>query len=913
MAKRILTLFICATIAATLALGTFAAVSQDDAQRLLGVLGIMNGNESGELMLEKNVTRAEFSKMLVVASAYKDSIATSAISTGFSDVPASHWAAPYIRVAAENKWIYGYSDGRFAPQSNIKLEEAATMLLRLLGYTSADTTGVYPNGQLALYEALELDDGVAAKKGELVTRGDCMSMFVNLLNAKTKGGQVYAQTLGYSLGSDGKIDIYKTVSDEMKGPYVIEDSLADLPVDASKYTIYKDDTVVGADKVEKYDVAYYSAELRIVWIYNDTVTGIYNGNVLSGSLPVSVNVGTGNYSFEESSAAKAMSVYGEFAKDDAVTLLLGKDGRIVKVLDAAEYSNKDQDGYLDIVNDTLDGPYIYLGEPLSFMTDPVKYIKESAQISVTALKQYDVLYYSKLTDTVWVYRDAVTGKYNAALPSVSSPTSVTVGSKTYSIETKEAAYDLSFMGKFEPEDMVTLLLGKDGAVAAVCSIDEYTYIDDDNYLELIEGTLKGPYIVTSTYSALGLPTSGVSVKRNNVNSTIGAIKQYDVVYYSEVAKTVMVYSKSVSGTYSSASPSTDTPAQITVAGGTYKLADADVALSVSSIGKYKPGDLVTLLLGRDDEVAFVLPMSVYAQNLYGVVLGVSSELYTDANGKTYSAKTVSMLTTDGDTVALEGITNTFSSGDIIKVTYSDTVKAERMKQRSVTGVVSENSIGDREVAPDIKVLETGLDGKEPTSLFFSRLTGAKLKEENVRYYAVNSEGKITDLILGDLTGDSYSYGILITAESSSDFVSDDEDLTDGSQSGEKLNCVYEFQIGTRAQTLNSLVEYTNTTGPAAFKYSGDTLSEIVPLRKLALVDKYTSFGIVSDSKLYLFSDNMTVYTPNTNKNSALDYSVMTVAELTENIDSYNIKAYYDKTPENGGRIRLIVATKKSVA
>lgn len=58
---------------------------------------------------------------------------------------------------------------------------------------------------------------------------------------------------------------------------------------------------------------------------------------------------------------------------------------------------------------------------------------------------------------------------------------------------------------------------------------------------------------------------------------------------------------------------------------------------------------------------------------------------------------------------------------------------------------------------------------------------------------------------------------------------------------------------------------------------------------------------------------MTVYTPNTNKNSALDYSVMTVAELTENIDSYNIKAYYDKTPENGGRIRLIVATKKSVA
>ena len=908
MTKRIITLMLALIFAVSLVTGTYAKAADDDAQRLLGVLGIMNGDENGNLNLDRYVTRAEFSKMLVTASTYKDSISTSAISTGFSDVEASHWAAPYIRVAANNKWIYGYSDGTFAPSSNIKLEEAATMLLRILGYTSSDVTGVYPSGQLALYESLDLDEGVSASRGEIITRRDCQKLFVNLLNAKTKSGQVYAQTLGYSLGSDGKIDIYKTVSDKMTGPYVIENGISDIPVNVNGYTVYRDDKTVSTADIELYDVVYYSEALKTVWVYNDTVTGTYDAAVLSGSLPTSVTVGSKNYSFEESEAAKSMSVYGEFAKDDAVTLLLGKDGGIVKVLDAADYHSTDTDDYLDIVNGTLDGPYVYTGEALSFMSDSVKYIKESAEIKSSELKEYDVLYYSKVANTVWVYRDAVTGKYNAAIPSVSSPTSVTVGSKSYSIETSEAAYDLSFMGKFEPDDMVTLLLGKDGGVAAVYSIDEYMHNDDDNYMDLIESTLDGPYIVKSTYAALGLPTSGVSVTRNNVSSSISEIKLYDVVYYSKVAKTVIVYSKTVSGTYMSATPNANNPSQITVAGGTYTLADSDVAFSVSNIGSLKPGSLVTLLLGRNDEVAYVLPMSEFANNVYGVVTGVSSQLYTDADGKTYSAKTVSIMTTDGDTLSHEGIVNTLDTGDVVKVSYSDKVKVERVSSRSVTGVVTEDSIGGKEVAADVKILETNLYGKEPTSVFFSRLTGATLTDDDVRYYAINSEGKITDIILSDFSGDSYTYGIMTTAESSSGFVSDNEDYDYSATTD--TNYIYEFQVGTNASTLTTLKAYTYTTGPCAFKYNGQSLEEIKPLRNLAVIDKYTPFGIVSAGELYLYSDSLTVYTPNTNKNSALDYSVMTVSELTNNIDDYNIRAYYDATPKNGGRIRIIIATKK---
>ncbi len=770
MKKRIITLVLIALITASFAIGAAAFDSNSDAQRLLGVLGIMNGDQNGELFLEREVTRAEFSKMLVKASSYKDSVSTAAIATGFSDVSAEHWAAPYIRIAAANKWIYGYSDGRFAPSDNIRLEEAATMLLRVLGYSSADITGVYPSGQIALYESLGLDNGIKLKTGNTVTRGDCVNLFVNLLNAKSKSGQIYAQTLGYSLNTDGKIDINKTISDELDGPYVLENGIGSLPTDISGFTIYKNDSAVTQADIESYDVAYISIALRSVWLYDDTVTG----------------------------------------------------------------------------------------------------------------------------------------KYIAALPSLASPASVTVGSASYKIETPDAARELSFMGRFQPDDMVTLLLGKDGGVVAVYSVDEHMQVDEDNLLELIEGTLEGPFVVTDTYSSLGLPTENITVKRNNKPSSVSDIKKYDVVYYSQPAKTLLVYSKTVSGTYMSASPSTDTPTHISVAGNSYKLADSKVAFAVSTLGSFAPGDMITLLLGRADEIAGVVDMSVYANNVYGVVLDVASENYTDHLGLTYSAQTLTLMSTEGDTLKLEGVVNTLDTGDVVKVSYTDKVNVSRVKSRSVTGKVTQGYIGDKKLADDVNIIETGVYGKNPVPVFFSRLAAATLTDKDVRYYALDSQGNISDIILANFTGDSYSYGIVTEAENSDGLLPEDPGYSQETAG----NYSYKFQIGTSAYSIKALTALSYSTGPSAFIYNGKALEEITPLKKLPGIDLYTSFGIVSNSQLYLFSDNMTVYTPNTNKQSALEYSTMSISELTNNIDTYNIRAYYDTAPKNGGRIRIIIATKK---
>ena len=133
----------------------------------------------------------------------------------FKDVPYTHWAAGYIKTAVQQGWISGYLDGSYKPNRTVTLEEAATGVLKLLGYTTSDFSGSYPNAQLALYKSLNLNTRITASQGSSMTRRNMMYLFYNLLNTKTKDGRVYAQTLGYKLNSSDEIDYLSVISDTM--------------------------------------------------------------------------------------------------------------------------------------------------------------------------------------------------------------------------------------------------------------------------------------------------------------------------------------------------------------------------------------------------------------------------------------------------------------------------------------------------------------------------------------------------------------------------------------------------------------------------------------------------------------------------------------------------------------------------
>ena len=314
------------------------ALAADDDIRLetIRVLGIMNGDENGGLALDRQITGAEFVKVMAAASVYKDAVGEGGSASLFTDVKSGHWAVDYIKLAVEQGWVTGYVDGSFRPDKTITLEEACTALLRLLGYDSGSLAGSFPDAQLSKARAVGLRDGLSLAQGDLLTRRDCVTLFYDLLTAQTSSGAVYATTLGYTV-TNGEVDYAALVSANTEGPYVAgAGGSLDLPFDTAGVTVYRNGSASSLSAAEQYDVYYYSAALSTVWIYHDRVTGTLTALSPSAVAPTSATVAGNSYDLGASTASYKLSSQGSFSVGDTVTLLLGMDGSVADVLSAGE-------------------------------------------------------------------------------------------------------------------------------------------------------------------------------------------------------------------------------------------------------------------------------------------------------------------------------------------------------------------------------------------------------------------------------------------------------------------------------------------------------------------------------------------------------------------------------------------------
>ena len=332
--RKKLSALLAAALAVSMLTLPAGAVSQSIALETVRALGIMAGDSQGNLNLSSAVTRAEFVTMMTAASSYKDTVGSGYGVSLFKDVKSSHWASEYIRLAVEQNWMTGYTDGTFRPGRTITLEEACTALLRLLGYDSSSLAGSFPTAQLSKAGSVGLLDDVTAKQGQTLTRQDCVTLFYNLLLADTKDGPVYGTTLGYTI-KNNEVDYATVVSADTKGPYVASASRTlELPFSAASATVYRDGDLSSQSQVQQYDVYYYNSGLRTVWVYTDRATGTLTDLSPSKTAPTSATVAGVTYSIGSSTASYKLSSQGQFSQGDVVTVLLGMDGDIVDVVSA---------------------------------------------------------------------------------------------------------------------------------------------------------------------------------------------------------------------------------------------------------------------------------------------------------------------------------------------------------------------------------------------------------------------------------------------------------------------------------------------------------------------------------------------------------------------------------------------------
>lgn len=337
--KRLFSAILSACLILSLVLPVSAAgaggATLDEAVQTVTALGIMSGDGSGNLNLDRRVTRAEFITLAVKASPGGGGVGQAAYSP-YPDVPRSHWASGYVEAGVAQGLISGYSDGTFRPNQEIKLAEGACIVLALLGYGSEDFSGAYPGGQMAMYRSLRLDRGVSVSQAaDPLTRRDAVYLFYNLLCTRTKGGSDYIQSLGYSLDAAGKPDLVALLNRDMEGPTVAkrgwQNSLGFTPA-----KIYRNGASASAAAIQDYDVLYWNAPMGTVWAYTQKATGLIQSVEPSGSSPVSVTVAGRAYTIETSAASYALSDLGQYHRGDTVTLLLGRSGGVAAVAAPAE-------------------------------------------------------------------------------------------------------------------------------------------------------------------------------------------------------------------------------------------------------------------------------------------------------------------------------------------------------------------------------------------------------------------------------------------------------------------------------------------------------------------------------------------------------------------------------------------------
>lgn len=433
-----------------------------------------------------------------------------------------------------------------------------------------------------------------------------------------------------------------------------------------------------------------------------------------------------------------------------------------------------------------------------------------------------------------------------------------------------------------------------------------------DYITVATNNIDGPITVNSSgwYKIFSDDASKLTVMRDGVKSTISDICINDIAYYLADANTVFAYSRKVTGVYEKATPNRDMPTSITVSGKEYTLETASAFNKVSSNGDCKIGDTITLLIGKDGQVANVMSASSSGV-VAGYLVSTGTKQFTNADGDKYSSVYATLICPDGN--ELEVITRkNYSSyiNKVMSVTFKDGIAY--LTQLTAGGGLygradSKNlTIGTTRIAEGANILDiTETDSNDSpgsyTVTYIQRLDGIDIEAKKVLYYKKNNRGEVSDIILNNVTGDAYKYGVITD-------ISESGSNEGMSVSSKRYTCDIFGNLNTCTVNYGSTFKKGN---PVAFIISGSSIVGMKALNMHAGYVKSVVDGIVSiGANEYIVSDDVSVYRVVAGGSDTSAFTILPMSELENNIEKYSVTAYYDKAENKGGRIRVILAKEK---
>ena len=416
-----------------------------------------------------------------------------------------------------------------------------------------------------------------------------------------------------------------------------------------------------------------------------------------------------------------------------------------------------------------------------------------------------------------------------------------------------------------------------------------------DYSALVSSHTKGPFVAES--SALSLPFAPGTVYYNGAVSALSAVQPYDVYYYNANMSTVWICHNRVTGTLTGLSPSAAAPTAVTVAGVSYQLGTSEAAYQLSSQGSLQEGDMVTLLLGLNGEVVQAMDALENEAIYYGSV--VSSAKGASSASTTSLATASAQVTTQ--VACTDGVVRTFyhsgtalDAGKLVTVSTTQSgTNVRSLSTKRLEGTVSKDGtgVGTYRFAAGAQILDTD-DSGGYARVYPSRLAGARLSGEDVRYYTLNAAGEIDRMVLHNVTGDTQPY-VYVSG-------------IDDSSSETNIAVSYTYLRNGQAHTISGTARYPIQTGGAMLVYEKDSLRSIRQLTQVSL-DGLSALSAMGDGREYPIAENVQVLLRD--GSGSRGYYQTDLSQI--NGEDYTLTGWYDDLGYSaGGRIRILVATPK---
>lgn len=475
-------------------------------------------------------------------------------------------------------------------------------------------------------------------------------------------------------------------------------------------------------------------------------------------------------------------------------------------------------------------------------------------------------------------RYMVTDQDSQLLVDASTPVWRASGSQsTYGEAYKEITYGANAVLCYDKTDTLVSIYLTGGSPSAVTAVAK-------------EGSL--PFDKAWT----GQPTA---VYKNGVSASLASVKPYDVGTYDPHTGVLEVSDRKLTGVYENAAPSPVSPNTVTVMGCAFPVLDS----ALTDLTAFSLGDRVTLLLDGQNNVAGVVSPDKVSAPALGVATVTKGEV-DEYGDDIYTAKVELSwgLTLQGRVRRVSQNAMDSASGKLYAVTATRLGYLD-LTTPSSDGIsgdwnVADGTIGGVKVAPQAVVYDKVPDGPL-TRLKLSAVTMSTVPSRKISFLHKDGAGYVDLIVLDDCTGEGYTYGRVSFQPGyySTDMGSDVPATTKVTNGKGSLALATGSTYSTMKNRFMGLAPSLSTLNGQPRLGASVSLSSMDAIPRSAFGDTSVKAG----DQVFPLADNIDQCCFNAVSETwfgSLDDALAYASTLT---------IYYDKAPDQGGKVRLVVA------